>query len=75
MDPEVSAPAPLWTLALLSLAPFPVAAADLAKLCGVCPLEASSGQTTRHRLNRGGDRALNNAIHTIALGLLNRPAG
>jgi transposase len=28
---------------------------------------ASSGQTVRHRLNRGGDRALNSAIHTIAL--------
>jgi transposase len=33
---------------------------------GVSPLEASSGRTTRHRLNRGGDRALNKAIHTIA---------
>jgi transposase len=30
------------------------------------PIEASSGQTTRHRLNRGGDRALNKAIHVIA---------
>jgi hypothetical protein len=28
---------------------------------------ASSGQTMRHRLNRGGDRALNRAIHAIAL--------
>jgi transposase len=37
-----------------------------AKLAGTSPIEASSGQTTRHRLNRGGDRALNNAIHTIA---------
>ena len=27
---------------------------------------ASSGQTTRHRLNRGGDRTLNKAIHMIA---------
>jgi transposase len=28
---------------------------------------ASSGRTVRHRLNRGGDRALNNAVHTIAM--------
>jgi transposase len=31
------------------------------------PLPASSGKTVRHRLNRGGDRQVNNAIHTIAL--------
>jgi transposase len=30
-------------------------------------LQASSGKTVRHRLNRGGDRALNSAIHTIAI--------
>jgi transposase len=35
-------------------------------LAGTSPIEASSGQTTRHRLNRGGDRALNKAIHIIA---------
>jgi len=40
--------------------------AAFARLAGTSPLEASSGQTTRHRLNRGGDRALNSAIHTIA---------
>jgi transposase len=33
----------------------------------VSPIPASSGNTVRHRLNRGGDRALNRAIHTIAL--------
>jgi len=38
-----------------------------AALSGTSPLPASSGQTIRHRLNRGGDRALNRAIHTIAL--------
>jgi transposase len=38
-----------------------------ASLAGTRPLEASSGKTTRHRLNRGGDRTLNAAIHTIAL--------
>ena len=41
--------------------------ASLAKLAGTCPLPASSGQTVRHRLNRGGDRQLNRALHTIAL--------
>lgn len=41
--------------------------AALAALCGVSPVEASSGQTTRHRLNRGGDRQANNALWTIAL--------
>jgi transposase len=40
--------------------------AAFATLAGTSPLEASSGQTTRHRLNRGGDRALNRAIHIIA---------
>jgi transposase len=38
-----------------------------AALAGTSPLPASSGQTVRHRLNRGGDRALNRAIHAIAL--------
>jgi transposase len=38
-----------------------------AALGGVPPLPASSGRTVRHRLNRSGDRALNRAIHTIAL--------
>lgn len=41
--------------------------AAFAALAGTCPLPASSGRTTRHRLNRGGDRALNSAIHTIAM--------
>jgi transposase len=40
--------------------------AAFAALAGTSPIEASSGQTTRHRLNRGGDRALNKAIHVIA---------
>ncbi|WP_084104869.1 transposase, partial [Demequina sp. NBRC 110056] len=38
-----------------------------AALAGVSPLPASSGNTTRHRLNRGGDRRLNAALHTITL--------
>jgi transposase len=37
-----------------------------AMLCGVAPLPASSGKTERHRLNRGGDRQANRAIHIIA---------
>jgi transposase len=41
--------------------------AALAALCGASPLEASSGKTTRHRLNRGGDRAANNALWTISM--------
>lgn len=41
--------------------------AAFAKLCGVCPMPASSGKTTRHRLNRGGDRRANNALFTIVL--------
>ncbi len=41
--------------------------AAFARLAGVAPLEASSGQHTRHRLNRHGDRQLNQALHTIAI--------
>jgi transposase len=41
--------------------------AAFAALGGTSPLPASSGQTVRHRLNRGSDRALNRAIHAIAL--------
>jgi transposase len=41
--------------------------AAFAALAGTSPLNASSGRITRHRLNRGGDRALNRALHTIAL--------
>jgi transposase len=38
-----------------------------AMLCGAAPLPASSGKTQRHRLNRGGDRAANSALHMIAI--------
>src|SRR3954453_20426983 len=44
--------------------------ASFAALCGVSPVPASSGKTTRHRLNRGGDRAANSALHIIAIGRL-----
>jgi len=41
--------------------------AAFAALAGANPIPASSGRTVRHRLNRGGDRHLNQALHTIAL--------
>lgn len=41
--------------------------AAFANLAGTAPIPASSGETIRRRLNRGGDRQLNRAIHTIAL--------
>src|SRR6266849_8142780 len=41
--------------------------ASFAALAGTNPLDASSGQQQRHRLNRGGDRQLNWALHVIAL--------
>jgi len=41
--------------------------AAFAALCGASPIEASSGKTARHRLNRGGDRQANNALWRIAL--------
>lgn len=41
--------------------------AAFARLAGVAPIPASSGQTTRHRLSRGGDRQLNRALHTVIL--------
>lgn len=41
--------------------------AAFARCNGTAPIPASSGKTVRHRLNRGGDRQANNAIHTIAL--------
>ena len=41
--------------------------AAFAMLCGVAPIPASSGQTHRYRLNRGGDRQANAAIHRIVI--------
>jgi transposase len=41
--------------------------AAFAALCGTSPIPASSGKTTRHRLNRGGDRRANAALHCIAV--------
>lgn len=41
--------------------------ASFAALAGTSPVDASSGKQQRHRLNRGGDRQLNRALHVIAL--------
>ena len=41
--------------------------AAFAKLCGACPVPASSGKTTRHRLNRGGNRQANAALHRVVI--------
>lgn len=41
--------------------------AAFAALCGVSPIPASSGKTKRHRLNRGGDRQANAALHRIVV--------
>jgi transposase len=44
-----------------------VSEASFAALAGTSPVDASSGRQQRHRLNRGGDRQLNRALHVIAL--------
>jgi transposase len=41
--------------------------AAFSMLCGSSPIQASSGKTTRHRLNRGGDRQANAALHRIVV--------
>ena len=41
--------------------------AAFARLCGVAPIPASSGKTTRHRLHRGGDRSANRALHIAVI--------
>jgi transposase len=41
--------------------------AAFALLCGVAPLEASSGKTVRHRLNRGGNRQANKALYHVVI--------
>jgi transposase len=44
--------------------------AAFAALCGSSPLDASSGKQVRHRLNRGGDRQANSALHMIVINRL-----
>lgn len=41
--------------------------AGFAMLCGASPIPASSGKTQRHRLNRGGNRQANSALHIVVL--------
>lgn len=41
--------------------------AAFAKMCGVCPIPASSGKTVRHRLNRGGNRQANAALFRVVI--------
>lgn len=40
--------------------------AALARIAGVSPIQIASGGSSEHRLNRGGDRQLNRALHSIA---------
>ena len=46
--------------------------ASFASLCGVSPIEASSGKGVRHRLNRGGNREANRALYVIAICCMSR---
>ena len=41
--------------------------AAFAKLCGACPIPASSGKTNRYRLNRGGNRQANAALYRVVI--------
>ena len=41
--------------------------AAFGRLCGACPIPASSGQTSRHRLYQGGHRQANAALHRVAI--------
>jgi transposase len=80
IDKLVRAAAP-WLLELPGIGPISAAVvlvswshagrlrseAAFAALAGVNPIPASSGQVIRHRLNRGGDRQLNRALHTVAV--------
>jgi transposase len=46
--------------------------ASFASLCGVSPVQASSGEVVRHRLNRGGNREANRALYMICLARMRR---
>ena len=48
--------------------------AAFAALAGVSPIPASSGNTVRHRLNRGGDRRLNKALHMAVVARMTHDA-
>ncbi len=47
--------------------------AAFASLAGVNPIPASSGNTVRHRINRGGDRRLNRALHMAVVTRMRMP--
>jgi transposase len=47
--------------------------AELARAAGIAPIPARSGRTDRHRLDRGGNRQINAAIHRIAVTRALRP--
>ena len=67
---EIAGCGPLSAAKLLSeIGPIERFASDaqLARHAGVAPLEASSGKYQRHRLDRGGNRQLNCALHRIAV--------
>jgi transposase len=83
LDRLVAAVAP-WLLELPGIGPISAAQvlvswshagrlrseAAFAALAGTNPIPASSGQVTRHRLNRSGDRQLNRALHTVVVARL-----
>ena len=46
--------------------------ASFANLCGVAPIEASSGKVVRHRLNRAGNREANRALYMVCLARMRR---
>src|SRR5918997_3490719 len=46
--------------------------ASFAHLCGAAPVQASSGKVLRHRLNPGGNRDANRALHVVALNRMRR---
>ncbi len=46
--------------------------ASFAHLCGAAPVQASSGKVVRHRLNPGGNRDANRALHVVALNRMRR---
>ena len=62
-------PRALWSTS--TMVPLARSEGSFAKLCGVAPLEASSGRVRRHRLNRGGDRQANHALWRIVFTRMN----
>jgi transposase len=49
-----------------------VSEASFARLCGIAPIEASSGKVVRHRLNRRGNREANRALYMTCLARMRR---